>query len=177
MKEGKGARGEAAGEETVGALDASAVAVALGAWIEGIQPGDYIGLQAYLPPGGEELRIVQAALRDWTRLAVTAGYGPRFLHSTGQLHKGGPGSCRFLQLVSEPHEKVPVPESDYDFASLIRAQADGDRQALEQRGRKVLRLQLGSDPRRGLERLGEALGTGARYAGEGEETLPPEPVR
>jgi hypothetical protein len=79
--------------------------------------------------------------------------------------------------VSEPHEKVPVPESDYDFASLIRAQADGDRQALEQRGRKVLRLQLGSDPRRGLERLGEALGTGARYAGDGEETLPPEPAR
>jgi len=70
-----------------------------------------------------------------------------------------------------------VPETDYDFGSLIRAQADGDRQALEQRGRKVLRLQLGRDPRRGLERLGEALGAGGRYAGEGEETLPPEPAR
>jgi transaldolase/glucose-6-phosphate isomerase len=168
--------GESQGE-TVESLGASAVAVALGTWIEGIVPGEYIGLQAYLPPGGEDLRVIQAALRDWTRLAVTAGYGPRFLHSTGQLHKGGPGRCRFLQLVSEPHGKVPVPETDYDFASLIRAQADGDRQALEQRGRKVLRLQLGHDPRQGLERLREALGAGARYAGEGEETLPPEPAR
>jgi transaldolase/glucose-6-phosphate isomerase len=176
MKQGP-AEGTEETEETVESLGASAVAVALGSWIEGIQPGDYIGLQAYLPPGGNELRIVQAALRDWTRLAVTAGYGPRFLHSTGQLHKGGPGRCRFLQLVSEPHEKVPVPETDYDFASLIRAQADGDRQALEQRGRKVLRLRLGRDPRRGLEQLAEALGAGARYAGEGEETLPPEPAR
>lgn len=179
MKQGnaEGAREDAAGGETVDTVSAAAVAVALGTWIEGIGPGDYIGLQAYLPPGGEDLRAIQAALRDWTRHAVTAGYGPRFLHSTGQLHKGGPERCRFLQLVSEPHEKVPVPETDYDFASLIRAQADGDRQALEQRGRKVLRLQLGRDPRRGLERLGEALGTGARYAGEGEETLPPEPAR
>jgi transaldolase/glucose-6-phosphate isomerase len=175
MKQGKaeGTRDAAAGE-TVDSLGVSAVAVALGTWIEGIAPGDYIGLQAYLPPGGEELRIIQAALRDWTRLAVTAGYGPRFLHSTGQLHKGGPGRCRFLQLVSEPHAKVPVPETDYDFASLIRAQADGDRQALEQRDRKVLRLQLGRDTRRGLEVLGEALGAGAHYAGEGDETLPPE---
>lgn len=176
MKQGQEGGGSDDGE-AVEVLAASVVAVALGTWIEGIQPGDYIGLQAYLPPGGDELRIIQAALRDWTRLAVTAGYGPRFLHSTGQLHKGGPERCRFLQLVSEPHGKVPVPETDYDFASLIRAQADGDRQALEQRGRKVLRLQLGRDPRQGLERLGEALGAGARYAGEGDETLPPEPAR
>lgn len=177
MKQGmqQGPQGQTgSGNETAESLGASELAVALGTWIEGIQPGDYLGLQAYLPPGGDDLRVIQAALRDWTRLAVTAGYGPRFLHSTGQLHKGGPGRCRFLQLVSEPREKVPVPETDYDFASLIRAQADGDRQALTQRGRKVLRLELGRDPRRGLEALREALGTGARYAGDGEETLPPE---
>jgi transaldolase/glucose-6-phosphate isomerase len=177
MKQQQGSAGSGGGQaegETVESLGVSAVAVALGTWIEGIQPGDYIGLQAYLP--GEDLRVIQGALRDWTRLAVTAGYGPRFLHSTGQLHKGGPGRCRFLQLVSDPRGNVPVPETDYDFASLIRAQADGDRQALEQRGRKVLRLRLG-DPRQGLERLGEALGAGARYTGEGDETLPPEPVR
>jgi transaldolase / glucose-6-phosphate isomerase len=174
MKEG--ASGGAAQGETVESRGASPVAVALGTWIEGIQPGDYIGLQAYLPPGGEDLRIVQAALRDWTRLAVTAGYGPRFLHSTGQLHKGGPGRCRFLQLVDRPARNVPVPEAGYDFASLIRAQADGDRQALEQRGRKVLRLQLGPDPRLGLRLLCEALGAGSRYEVDGDETLPPEPV-
>jgi len=172
-----GAGQDEAQGETVEALGASPLAVALGTWIEGVQPGDYIGLQAYLPAGEEDLRIIQAALRDWTRLAVTAGYGPRFLHSTGQLHKGGPGRCRFLQLVDQPFQNLPVPETDYDFASLIRAQANGDRQALEQRGRKVLRLQLGLDPRRGLKRLREALGVGARYEGEGDETLPPEPPR
>jgi transaldolase/glucose-6-phosphate isomerase len=172
-----GASPEAAQGETIEATGASSLAVALGRWIEGIEPGDYIGLQAYLPAGEEDLRIIQAALRDWTKLAVTAGYGPRFLHSTGQLHKGGPGRCRFLQLVDQPFQTLPVPETDYDFASLIRAQANGDRQALEQRGRKVLRLQLGLDPHMGLRRLREALGAGARYDGEGDETLPPEPVR
>jgi transaldolase/glucose-6-phosphate isomerase len=149
---------EAAQGETVESLGASAIAVALGTWIEGIQPGDYIGLHAYLPAvGGEDLRIIQAAFRDRTRLAVTAAHGPRFLHSTGQLHKGGPDRCRFLQLVDRPVHQVPVPETDYDFGTLIRAQANGDRQALEQRGRRVLRLQLGPDALLGLKRLREAL--------------------
>ncbi len=92
-----------------------------------------------LPAGGAGRRRrscarIQAQLRDRTRLAVTLGYGPRFLHSTGQLHKGGPATGRFLQLVDEPAHDLPVPETDYTFGTLIRAQADGDRAALEQRG-------------------------------------------
>ena len=96
-------------------------------------------------------------LHGGTRLAVTLGYGPRFLHSTGQLHKGGPDRCRFLQLVDEPAEDLPVPETQYTFGTLIRAQAEGDRQALEQRGRTVLRVQLGREDEQGLQNLRAAL--------------------
>jgi transaldolase/glucose-6-phosphate isomerase len=155
MKGGGSSAASGKTEESAGSAQAEQ---ALRDWIEGAQPGEYLGLQAYLPPGGEDLRLLQGQLRDLTRLAVTAGYGPRFLHSTGQLHKGGPGGCRFLQLVSTPGEDVPVPETDFTFTKLIRAQADGDRQALEQRGREVLRLQLGADLRAGLRWLREVLG-------------------
>jgi transaldolase/glucose-6-phosphate isomerase len=151
----------AAQGDATDAVDAAAVSAALRPWLEGVQPGDYLGLQAYLVPGGgveESLRLIQAALRDFSRVAVTVGYGPRFLHSTGQLHKGGPLRCRFLQLVDQPGRGLPVPETDFEFAALIRAQADGDRQALEQRGRQVLRLQLGADPAAGFRAIREALG-------------------
>ncbi|HYU33384.1 MAG TPA: hypothetical protein VEW48_14600 [Thermoanaerobaculia bacterium] len=153
-----------------------ATAADVQSWLAGVRPGDYLGIQAYLVPGREDLHGIQAALRDRTRCAVTAGYGPRFLHSTGQLHKGGPGRCRFLQLVDTPAQTVPVPETDYSFAKLIRAQADGDRQALEQRGRVVLRLDLDGDVPGGLGRLREALGARSRVEEEGDETLPPEGI-
>ncbi len=125
---------------------------ALNSWVQGAKAGDYLGIHAYLAPRPrttEELRALQARLHGTTRLAVTLGYGPRFLHSTGQLHKGGSDRCRFLQIVDEPAEDVAVPETSFTFGTLIRAQAEGDRQALEQRGRKVLRLQLGARRRRG----------------------------
>ncbi|HVR98619.1 MAG TPA: hypothetical protein VMW27_18530 [Thermoanaerobaculia bacterium] len=141
--------------------DPESLGRALSGWLEGSAAGEYLGLHAYLPPRPETSRLLhrlQGALRDRTRLATTFGYGPRFLHSTGQLHKGGPGECRFLQLVDEPVEEVPVPEADYSFRTLIRAQADGDREALEQRGRRVLRLQLGQDGAAGLEALLAAVG-------------------
>ncbi|HBL26894.1 MAG TPA: phosphoheptose isomerase, partial [Acidobacteria bacterium] len=93
MKEG--VRGEAPdGMTVVEASGAAEIARALDAWLAAARPGDYLGLQAYLPMGEVDLSLVQAALRDRTHCAVTAGFGPRFLHSTGQLHKGGPGSCR-----------------------------------------------------------------------------------
>ena len=128
------------------AADPAALQEALRGWLQGTRPGDYLGVHAYLPPAAattEALRGLQGALRDGTRLATTLGYGPRFLHSTGQLHKGGPDKGRFLQIVDEPTEDMAVPETQYTFGELIRAQAEGDRQALEQRGRKVLRVQLG----------------------------------
>jgi transaldolase/glucose-6-phosphate isomerase len=73
------------------------------------------------------------------------GYGPRFLHSTGQLHKGGPNTGLFLQLIDEPVDDLAVPDAAFSFGDLIRAQALGDFQALQQRGRRVLRINLGQD--------------------------------
>jgi transaldolase/glucose-6-phosphate isomerase len=83
------------------------------------------------------------------------GYGPRFLHSTGQLHKGGPNNGLFLQVVDEPNMDLPVPETDFSFKNLIKAQAVGDYSALKQRGRRILRVNLKSDASSGLRKLSE----------------------
>ncbi len=81
------------------------------------------------------------------------GYGPRFLHSTGQLHKGGPNAGLLIQLVAEDGSAVPIPEKEYDFATLKEAQALGDFAVLQQRGRRVLRIELGREVDRGLAAL------------------------
>jgi transaldolase/glucose-6-phosphate isomerase len=154
--------GAAAGPaDEIRAADTAALGSALGHWLAGSGTGTYLGIHAYLAPTPattEALREIQARLRDNTRFATTLGYGPRFLHSTGQLHKGGPETGRFLQIVDEPGHDLSVPETDYTFAELIRAQADGDRKALEQRGRRVMRVNFGNDVHCGLARLREVLG-------------------
>ncbi|HEV7785140.1 MAG TPA: phosphoheptose isomerase, partial [Thermoanaerobaculia bacterium] len=137
---------------------------AVAGWLEGAKAGDYLGIHAYLPPRPETtaaLAGLQAALHARTKLAVTLGYGPRFLHSTGQLHKGGTDRCRFLQIVDQPAEDLAVPETSYTFGTLIGAQAEGDRQALEKRKRTVLRIQLGQKDAQGLAALRQAV-EGAR---------------
>jgi transaldolase/glucose-6-phosphate isomerase len=129
-------------------------------WLSKARSGDYLSIQAYLAPTQamtERLTRIQQKLRDRTHLATTVGYGPRFLHSTGQLHKGGPNAGLFVQFTDEPADRLPVPETDYDFAGLIHAQALGDSQALVQRGRRVLRVNLGRDAAAGLSRFEEAL--------------------
>ena len=88
-----------------------------------------------------------------TKAPTSLGFGPRFLHSTGQLHKGGPNKGVFLQLIDSPEEEVPIPETPYSFGQLIRAQADGDFLALKQRGRRVLRVHLGEEAGQGLAQL------------------------
>ncbi len=133
---------------------------ALDAWLADAHPGDYVALHAYLAPTAETtaaLEAIRLALRHRRRLATTVGYGPRFLHSTGQLHKGGPNTGLFLQLVDEPAQRVPVPETDYSFEALIRAQALGDLLALKRRGRRVLRVNLGKDATHEINRLVETL--------------------
>ena len=148
------------GSHAVPAGDEAALRRAAAEWLAGLAPGDYLGLHAYLAPtpaGAAVLRRLQGGLRDRTRCAATAGWGPRFLHSTGQLHKGGPAGGRFLQLVDRPRQDLPVPEADFTFGELIAAQAAGDRRALEQRGRRVLTVDLGDDAAAGLARLAEAL--------------------
>ncbi len=117
---------------------------------------DYIAIQAYLPriPGIQNvLQRIRSGFQDSTRLATTLGFGPRFLHSTGQLHKGGPEGGLYIQLVDEPEHHKSVPETDFSFNQLINAQSQGDYAALVQRHRRVLRFQLGRDRIQGLERL------------------------
>ena len=121
---------------------------ALADWLDAAESGGYIGVQAYLAPTDDttaELTELVRALRKQTGLAVTLGYGPRFLHSTGQLHKGGPPNGLFLQIVDTPSQDLPVPETDYTFKALIRAQAVGDYQALREAHRTVLRVQVDAD--------------------------------
>jgi hypothetical protein len=121
-----------------------------------VRAGDYLSIHAYLPPVpeiAELLQKIRTALGRRLQVATTLGFGPRFLHSTGQLHKGGPGSGVFLQLIDEPANDLPVPESRYTFGQLIRSQAAGDEAALRRRGRRVEVLNLGRNTRQGLETL------------------------
>jgi transaldolase/glucose-6-phosphate isomerase len=106
---------------------------------------------------GTILEAIRTDLQQRYRIATTVGYGPRFLHSTGQLHKGGPPSGVFLQIVDEPDLDLDVPETDYTFGRLIAAQSVGDYQAMRQRDRRVLRVNLGSNQSRGLDTLLAAL--------------------
>jgi transaldolase/glucose-6-phosphate isomerase len=126
----------------------------------------YIALQAYLQPTAETdaaLAALRARLRDWFRLATTVGYGPRFLHSTGQLHKGDAGNGLFIQFTADDQRDAPIPDqagssdSSITFGLLKAAQALGDQQALLDAGRRVIRFHLGDDIVGGLTRLSEAL--------------------
>jgi hypothetical protein len=126
----------------------------------GVPPGDYVAIQAYLPPAPQTWRALQeirGVVRDQTRAATTLGYGPRFLHSTGQYHKGGPGTGLFLQLTCEDSTDVVIPGEPYTFGVLKRAQALGDLQALRDHGRRVFHVSLGEDVAAGLVRLRDAV--------------------
>jgi transaldolase/glucose-6-phosphate isomerase len=123
-------------------------------------PGDYFAIQAYLARDTateQTLQRIRHRVRDRTGLATTLGFGPRFLHSTGQLHKGGPAAGIFVQLIDSPCEDIGIPETPNTFGDLIRAQATGDYQALLERNRRVVRVNLGSDVSRGLDLLEAAL--------------------
>jgi len=146
--------------ETQEVSDSDALCAVLGDWMSRAQRGDYIALQAFLPPNSaifEALQTLRLKLMDRTRLATTLGFGPRFLHSTGQLHKGGANNGLFLQLVDDPRNDIPIPEIGITFARLIRAQAIGDYQALTQRGRRVLRVNLEKDLITALELLQKSI--------------------
>jgi transaldolase/glucose-6-phosphate isomerase len=122
----------------------------------GIQPRDYLAFQAYLDPSTQisyELEKLRNRLRDSLHIATTVGFGPRFLHSTGQLHKGGPNNGVFIQLVDQIAEDVQVPGKNYTFGKLIRAQAEGDFQALQNRGRRALKINLGENASAGIAEL------------------------
>ena len=125
-----------------------------------IGSGDFLGIQAFLDPKPETASSLQAArhtMQARLGVATTLGFGPRFLHSTGQLHKGGANNGAFLQIVHHFTPEVAVPGSDYSFGALIGAQADGDYRALTGAGRRVVRVCLGDDVAGGLANLQAAL--------------------
>ena len=115
------------------------------ALLEQAKDGDYFCIQAFVEPGAEaESRLdrVIADVRDRRGLVVTHGYGPRYQHSTGQLHKGGPNTGLFLQVVDDPGDELPIPGKPFGYRRLIRAQAAGDLETLKERGRRVARVRL-----------------------------------
>lgn len=137
-----------------------AVIEALRTLVESVAPGDYVAIQAFLPPLPDieaSLQALRLEARSLLRVATTLGFGPRFLHSTGQLHKGGPKTAICLQLVDAPMVDLLVPETDYTFAQLIAAQARGDAEALRQREQRIVRINLGHDVQNGLTALAGAL--------------------
>jgi transaldolase/glucose-6-phosphate isomerase len=134
-------------------------------WLDGIEAGDYVGIHAWLEPTSsnrDQLQKARLDVRDSLRVATTLDFGPRFLHSTGQLHKGGLSRGRFLEIVDHPASEVAVPETDYSFGDLITAQALGDNLALLSRDRRVLLVCLGTNGSPGLERVTAALAEGTR---------------
>ena len=108
-----------------------------------VNEGDYVAIQAFIDPMQEaKLQPLIERARRETGCVVTHGLGPRYLHSTGQLHKGGPNTGLFLQVVDDPGEELPIPGKPFGFARLIRAQAAGDFESLKERGRRVARIRL-----------------------------------
>jgi transaldolase/glucose-6-phosphate isomerase len=136
------------------------VAETLARFLKQAGPGDYVALMAYLsetPAIDQALQAIRLRLRDRLKLATTLGYGPRFLHSTGQFHKGGPNTGLFLQLTADDAADAAVPGEPYGFGMLKRAQALGDLEALREHGRRVVRIHLGADITAGLKALTEAI--------------------
>jgi len=132
-----------------------------------VRAGDYVALLAFIAPTAEHdraLNAIRLAIRDRYNVATTVGYGPRYLHSTGQLHKGGPNTGVFLQLVGDDPDDLPIPGEKFTFGVLKQAQALGDFQALRNHGRRVLRIQA-RDVAEGLLKIGQSAGLPAHASG------------
>src|SRR3989454_692881 len=125
-----------------------------------VQAGDYFAVNAFVErtdASHQALQAIRLRVRDKKKVATTLGYGPRFLHSTGQLHKGGPNTGGFLQITSDDAEDLPIPGEPYTFGVLKSAQALGDFLSLSKRNRRALRVHLGKDVVAGLKKLQAAV--------------------
>ena len=146
--------------EKSGKLPAMDETAPIGSLLETATPGDYVVIMAYIPQSS----AVDSALEDLRRrvterfgIATTMGYGPRFLHSTGQLHKGGPASGLFLQITAEHAQSVDIPGTPFTFSALADAQALGDLQALRAAGRRSIRVDVGSSPEQVIRKMTKEL--------------------
>jgi hypothetical protein len=120
------------------------------------QPPHYVAIMGYVPPSEDfdaAVSELRSTIRAATGAATTFGYGPRFLHSTGQLHKGGAPTGRFLQLISDPQRDAEIPGAGYSFGTLIAAQSAGDLETLRSHGLPAQRVKLEGDPVSGVRAL------------------------
>ena len=146
--------------ETSGVLPEAPPTLSAEELTSSLKPGGYVAIMAYIqqtPEVDSALYALRRNLAERHRIATTLGLGPRFLHSTGQLHKGGPDTALFIQLTEEHAEDVPIPGRPYSFGTLADAQALGDLKALQASDRPVARVQLGSDPVSSILRLAQEL--------------------
>jgi transaldolase / glucose-6-phosphate isomerase len=123
-------------------------------------PGDYFAVLGYIPMNAENekaLQVIRHAVRDKKKVATVLGFGPRFLHSTGQAYKGGPNTGVFLQITCDDAKDLPVPEQNYTFGVVKAAQARGDFAVLAERGRRALRVHLGKNLKSSLATLSKAV--------------------
>ncbi|MFQ5741158.1 MAG: bifunctional transaldolase/phosoglucose isomerase [Acidobacteriota bacterium] len=143
----------------------------LRAHLQRLRGGDYLGILAYIErsrANQERLQGIRQAVRDRYRVATCLGFGPRFLHSTGQAYKGGPNTGVFLQITSENAKDIRVPGQTYTFGVVEAAQADGDFQVLNERRRRALRIHLPPEREAGLEALKQAIRTALAVTAAGE---------
>jgi transaldolase/glucose-6-phosphate isomerase len=150
----------ATGDTTRALANARSLADCLDSHLGTLLPGDYFAILAYVAMNAaheEVLQEIRHLVRDRRRVATCLGFGPRFLHSTGQAYKGGPSSGVFLQITHDDAEDLPVPGQTYTFGVVKAAQARGDFQVLTDRGRRALRVHLGPDVMAGLSTLRAAV--------------------
>jgi transaldolase/glucose-6-phosphate isomerase len=143
-----------------GDVTGSSASGALAQHLDTAKPGDYVALMAYVTPDDtnhDALQDLRVAIRDTRRIATTLGFGPRFLHSTGQLHKGGPNTGVYIQITADDGTDVPIPGKPFTFSILKRAQAAGDLQSLRNHGRRVIRVHIAGDLDAGLASLTDAV--------------------
>lgn len=141
--------------------EAMSLNLCLKTFLQQIKDGDYVALLAYIQETDEHdklLQVIRLKLREKFGVATTTGYGPRFLHSTGQLHKGGADNGVFIQLTDDDKTDLPIPNEPYTFSILNQAQALGDFGSLEKRNRRAVRFHLGKDASEGLKRLLSVIG-------------------
>ena len=149
------------GIKVFGPVVGSTLADSLRAHLNSIQVNDYFALLAYIEMNPEHeaaLTAMRQRVRDAKRVATCLGFGPRFLHSTGQAYKGGPNSGVFLQITADDAHDLAIPEQKYTFGIVKAAQARGDLAVLRERGRRALRIHLGADVDAGLKKLAAAMG-------------------
>jgi transaldolase/glucose-6-phosphate isomerase len=130
-----------------------------------IAAGDYFAVLGYIPMNAENeaaLQAIRTSVRDAKKVATCLGFGPRFLHSTGQAYKGGPNSGVFLQITCDDASDLPVPGQKYTFGVVKAAQARGDFAVLAERGRRALRVHLGKNLKSGLKALSQAVSQGLK---------------